>query len=53
MTLAGPQIGGVSFIAHVAVIGAFGIKDVFRKIYAKLFKVNQKISRPFRSDAKL
>ena len=38
MTLAGPQIGGVSLIGHVIVIGVFGIKNMFGKLFSKVFK---------------
>lgn len=52
MTLAGPQIGGVSLIAHIFIIGAFGAKKFINKVSSKSNRLYRKNSHPYRPNAK-
>lgn len=52
MALAGPQIGGVSLIAHIAIIAIFATKKRFNKLFINLQKGDQKSDHPSHPNAK-
>lgn len=52
MALTGPQIGGVSLLAHTLVIILVWLKTMVRKFIATLTSLFQKISHPSRPNSR-